>query len=353
MVRWSFFCLFIVLFSACEKPLRLPYITPELHNWPKAYKGVPGLKLHVFNTGTLEVRDKLVYRDGSLQNTASLDILVFVIEHPRYGLILVGTGLNRQIADDAERYLGGFRISLGTLVMAKQQDILSQLKRAKLPGTKVRSIILPDLRLDHAGELASFPAAQPIVTSAEYEAAMNEKDGTLYVSEEYDDVREWRFIDFVGAQPLATFRAHRDLFNDGSVLLIDASGATAGGLAVLVRLPAAPVLLCGNLAWTKEHYFYTRLPGLLFDRDAWWEKVWRLKKFTDLVPELAAFPDHEWAAVEAAKTKDIVLHPFSTEEVAEDSDKKKQSNKPKKEDKDKKQQRPVAQKKTAEQRKER
>src|SRR5215475_2087356 len=98
MARWLLFYLFIVLFSACEKPLRLPYITPELHNWPKAYKGVPGLRLHVFNTGTLEVRDKLVYRDGSLRDTASLDVLVFVIEHPRHGLILVGTGLNRQIA---------------------------------------------------------------------------------------------------------------------------------------------------------------------------------------------------------------------------------------------------------------
>jgi hypothetical protein len=276
------------------------------------------------------VRDKLVYRDGSLLDTGSLDILVFVIEHPRYGLILVGTGLNRKIADDAAHSLGSFRASLGTPVMAKGQDILSQLKRAKLPKEKVRHIILPDLRLDHSGELESFPAVPPLVASAEYAAATDEKDSAFSLSEEYDDVREWRFIDFAGAQPLGTFRAYRDLFSDGSVLLIDASGATAGGLAVLVRLPSAPVLLCGNLAWTKEHYFYTRLPGLLFDRDAWWEKIWRVKKFKDLVPALLILPDHEWTAVEAAKTKDIVLHPFSTGEAVEDSSKEGQEKKPRK-----------------------
>src|SRR5215510_11982310 len=335
MVRWPLLFLLLILVSACEKPLRLPYVTPELHDWPKPYKGVIGLRLHIFNTGTLAVPNKLVYRDGSLLDTVSLDILVFVIEHPRYGLILVGTGLNRKIADGAERYLGAFRTSLGAPRMEKGQDILSQFKRAKLPGEKVRYIILPDLRLDHTGELESFPLAQPIVASAEYEAAMDEQENAFSLSQEYDKVREWRFIDFVGAKPLGTFRMHRDLLGDSSVLLIDVTGATAGGLAVLVRLPTAPVLLCGNLAWTKQQYFYTRLPGLLFDRDAWWEKIWRLKKFKDLVPELAILPDHDWAAVETAKTKDMVLHPFSGGEAREDSSKEESEKKPKKESKNK------------------
>jgi len=115
------------------------------------------------------------------------------------------------------------------------------------------------------------------------------------------------------------------------------AGATAGGVAALVRLPTGPVLLCGNLAWTKEQYLYARFPGLLFDRTAWWEKVWRLKKFKELVPELVVLPDHDWATAESVKEspslsvqrqdkskpvegksqtsprKDIVLHPFAKE----------------------------------------
>lgn len=318
-MRIRFFAFVLLFFSACEKPLRLPYIAPELHDWPQSYKGIKGLRLHVFNTGTVEIPAKLVSQGSSVLDTQELDIMVFVIEHPRQGLILFGTGLNHEIADDPERYLGGFVNSLGSPEMEQGQDIGSQLKKAKLSDKKVRAIILPDLRFDHTGELESFPLAQAIVTSAEQTAATDQQR-RLSLTKEYDNVSKWKTIDFVGAGPLGTFPAHRDLFSDGSVLLLDATGATAGGLAALIRLPAQPVVLCGNLAWTEEHYRYARLPGLLFDRTAWWEKIWRLKKFKDLVPELVVLPDHDWAAVEAAKTKDLVLHPFAAEETEKNKD---------------------------------
>lgn len=306
-------CLLLLLgwLVACEKPLRLPYITPDLHNWPRSYQGVPGLKLHVFHTGALTVPERAVYQDGSVFATRSLDILAFVIVHPRHGLVLFGTGLNRALVKDSAEYLGFFLASFGEPEVKEGQDILSQLQQAKLPRDKVRHIIVTDLRFTHTGELERFPFARVVVTSGEHTAARDADRNELYFPEEYDKVREWRFIDFAGAEPLGTFRAHIDLLGDRSVLLIDAAGATAGGMAVLVRLPTAPALLCGNLAWTKENYFHARLPGFLFDRDAWWEKVWRLKKFKDLVPALVVLPDHDWAAVEAVQTKDIVLHHFS------------------------------------------
>jgi len=303
-------CVFLLVLAACEKPLRLPYILPELHNWPKPYKGVAGMRLHIFTTGKIEFPAKGVYRDSSVRGKRALDILVFAIEHPRHGVILFGTGLNHAIASDSAPYLKGWLATLGKPTMAKEQEITAQLQKAKLAPEKVRHVILPDLRFDHTGEVESFATAQVIVSAAEHLAAIGPDADRFSLSEEYDQVRTWQFVNFTDAAPLGTFQAHRDLFGDGSILLLDVTGATAGGLAVLVRLPTGPVLLCGNLAWTKEQYLYARFPGVLFDRKAWWEKVWRLKKFKDLVPELAVLPDHEWATVEAAKTKDIVLHPF-------------------------------------------
>lgn len=310
--RWLL--LFLLFLSACEQPLRLPYIPPTLHNWPQPYKGVPGLKLHAFHTGTVEVPVRLIYQGGSVFETETLDIVVFAIEHPRQGVILFGAGFNRAIAADADKYLGEVFSALGEASMKTGQDILAQLTGAKLSPEKVRYVIAPDLRFDHAGEIESFPAAKIIVSSAEHTAATDRDGDELYLAKEYDTVRQWQFIDFADAIPLGTFLAHHDLFGDGSVLLIDATGATAGGLAVLVRLPHAPVLLCGNLAWTREHYFYARPPGLLFDRQAWWEKAWRLKKLAELVPELAVFPDHDWEAVVAAKTADVRVHEFAGKE---------------------------------------
>ena len=319
-------CVFLLVLAACEKPLRLPYIPPELHNWPMPYKGVTGLRLHVFNTGKIEFPTKVVYRDGSVRGKQTLDILVFAIEHPRYGIILFGTGLNREIASDSTHPRKGWLATLGKPTMAKEQEITAQLQKAKLAPEKVQHVILPDLRFDHTGEVKSFPTSPVIVSAAEHFAAMGSDTDRFSVSEEYDQVHTWQFVNFIDATPLGTFQAHRDLFGDGSVLLLDVTGATAGGMAVLVRLPSGPVLLCGNLAWTKEQYIYARFPGVLFDRKAWWEKIWRLKKFKELVPELVVLPDHEWATVEAAKTKDIILHPFVSDKKDESkADEKKEA----------------------------
>lgn len=307
----------LILGVACEEPLRLPYIEPILHNWPEQYRGVSGTKLHVFHTGSITVSSRLVYRDGSLPQQHTLDILVFGIEHPKQGLVLVGTGLNRGLAEDAPRYLGPVRSVFGQADMQPGQDILSQLKTAQLSAERVKFVILPDLRLDHTGELESLSQAAVVVTREEHVAALGSSPLGLYMADEFDQVEKWQFVDFSTAPPLGTFAGSHDFFGDGSIELIDVAGATAGGLAVLVRLPERPVLLCGNLAWTHSQARYAWEPGLAFNRALWWEKIWRLKKFKDLVPELLVLPDHDWEAVRKVEAADITVHEFSPTEEDE------------------------------------
>ena len=313
-----FFVLVFVLVVGCAEPLRPPYLTPELQNWPETYEGTPGLGLHVFQTGTLTLPGRLVYEGGSLFTPTELDVLVFVIEHPTQGLILVGTGLNPDIAENSEAYLEPVLAAVGKADLEEGQNIVAQLETARLAVDRVTRILMPDLRPDHAGELEYFSEAVAVVTTAEHAAATEQTGLGAYLSKEYDQVATWEFIDFGQAQPLGMFVDHQDLFGDGSVVLLDATGMTAGGLAVLIRLPSGPVLLCGNLAWTKEQYLYARLPGLVFDRGGWWDKVWRLKKWKELAPELVVLPDHEWKAVEAAVTADMQLHVFEAKEDGED-----------------------------------
>ena len=204
--------------------------------------------------------------------------------------------------------------------MQPGQDILSQLKAAKLSVEKVKFVILPDLRLDHSGELESLSQAAAVVTREEHATALSSSTLGLYMADEFDQVEKWQFVDFSTATPLGTFARSYDLFGDGSIELIDVAGATAGGLAVLVRLSGQPVLLCGNLAWTYSQARYAWPPGLAFRRELWWEKIWRLKKFKDLVPELLILPDHDWDAIRKVEAVDITVHEFSpTEEDEKDT----------------------------------
>lgn len=314
--------LLCVLAAGCQEPLRPPYIKPELENWPETYRGTPGLALHIFQTGSFILPGRVVYEGGSLFTPLTLDVLVFVIQHPKQGLIVFGTGLNRALADtpadEPQTYFETLLSAVGQAQLKDGQDIVSQLDTTKLSAEQVTHIILPDLRPDHAGELEHFAEAVAVVTTAEHAVATGQTGLGAYLPKEYDQVAKWELIDFGQAEPLGMLPRAQDLFGDGSVVLLDATGMTAGGLAVLVRLPSGPVLLCGNLAWTREQYFYTRLPGVTFDRGAWWDKVWRLKKWQELVPDLTVLPDHDWQAVEAAVTEDMQLHRFEGEEDEEE-----------------------------------
>lgn len=317
-IRFGPPCLLLVclLVVGCQEPLRPPYLKPELQNWPETYQGTPGLALHVFQAGKFTLPGRLVYEGGSLFTSLTLDVLVFVIDHPDRGLLLFGTGLNRALADTPadgpQVYLETVLSAVSQAQLADGQNIAAQLEVAQLAA--VTHIIVPDLRPDHAGELEHLSDAVVVVTRAEHTAAIGQTGLAAYLPKEYDQVAKWQFIDFSQAEPLGMFPRAQDLFGDGSVVLLDATGMTAGGLAVLVRLPSGPVLLCGNLAWTKEQYVYTRLPGVAFDRGAWWDKIWRLKKWQELAPALTVLPDHDWQAVQAAVTEDIQLHAFEAED---------------------------------------
>lgn len=296
-----------VLAGGCEDDLRVPYIPPTLANWPQPYRGVAGLKVHVFNTGYVRVPEALVLRGGSLTRKRDLAVPAVLIEHPHQGLVLFNTGLNPKAkeASPAGEWLAAV---LGAEVLPGK-DLASQMHDAGFKPEAVRWIVLANLRSDRTGELESFPKARVVVTKAEHEYAQGGNRG--YDTSTFDDVANWKFIDFASTTGVATFPVHVDLFGDGSCLLLDASGSTPGALALLVRLPQQPLVLADGFAAVEEQVRYAAKPAAAADLDAWWDHIWRLKRFKDLVPDLVVVPGRDLAAVGALHARDIVVHPFA------------------------------------------
>jgi N-acyl homoserine lactone hydrolase len=289
--------------AACEEERRVPYIPPTLANWPQPYHGVAGLKLHVFVTGYLDIAEALVLRGGSLTRVRHLPVPALLIEHPKQGLVLFNTGIGAQPPTPAAS--GGW-LDVLSGVTEHGEGLKTQLQRAGFRPDAVHWVVLSTMRADHTGGVESFPSARVVVAKTEYDYARQAPTG--YVAADFDDVASWKFIDFDAAKPLGTFLAHVDLFGDGSCVLLDASGATPGTLALLLRLPHQPVLLADDLAGVEESLRYAAQPAAVFDMDQWWDHIWRLKRLKDLVPELIVLPGHDVEAARRAPNKDIVFH---------------------------------------------
>ncbi len=295
------------LAGGCEDDLRVPYIPPTLANWPQPYRGVAGLKVHIFNTGYLRVPEALVLRGGSLTRKRDLAVPAVLIEHPQHGLVLFNTGLNPKPKDPAAS--GDWLTALLGAEVLPGNDLVSQMRDAGFKPEAVRWIVMSNLRSDRAGELESFPQARVVVTKIEHDYALRGHRG--YDASTFDDVANWKFIDFASTSAVATFPVHVALFGDDSCLLLDASGSTPGALALLVRLPQQPLLLADGFAAVEEQVRYAEKPAAAADLHDWWNHIWRLKRFKDLVPDLVVVPGRDLTAVGALHTRDIVVHPFA------------------------------------------
>lgn len=289
--------------AACEDPPKVPYIKPDLANWTTPYRGVEGLSLQVFETGKLQLPERLLQEGGQPTRTREIAVPAYALRHPREGWVVINPGL----AAEAEK-LGG----AGSSVLAQMLAIESlpsvtlpeQLSASGIEPNEVRWVLLTSLSAVHAGTLDAFPEATVVVSRAARRHALR---GTR--AERLDAITRWRILEFDGTPPLGTFPHHIDLFDDGSVVAIEAAGAIPGATIFLLRLPDRPVLLAAGLAETDAQVRYAARPGNTHDAARWWQRIWELKRFRDLAPELLVVPGSDVRPLAETTPPLAALHP--------------------------------------------
>jgi N-acyl homoserine lactone hydrolase len=271
------------------------------------------LELHVFETGKLSLPRGFVLQGGSWFERQELPVLAYVVRHPDGRSIVFDTGFNPKVNTDPNRYLGFMVSILGGFAMAEGQDLVSQLREVGIDSTTVSHVVVSHLHFDHAGMVAEFPGAELVVDASELAAAhAATTDASLYNALDYESAASWKSLELDTDQPLATFVAHVDLLGDGSLYVVALPGHTAGGIGLLVRLADGPVLLAADAAPVEESWRYAAMPFWAEDRDAWWETIWRIKRFLQLVPDAAVLGGHDAQALSIEDHRTIIAHPFET-----------------------------------------
>lgn len=289
--------------AACEDPPKVPYIKPDLAHWSTPYRGVDGLALHVFETGALQLPERLLQEGGQPTRTREIAVPAYALRHPREGWLVINPGL----AAEPET-LGG----AGSSVLARMLTFESlpsatlpeQLPAAGIEPGDVRWVLLTSLSAVHAGTLDAFPEATVVVSRAARQHALR---GAR--AERLDAITRWRVLEFENTPPLGTFPHHIDVFEDGSVVAIEAAGAVPGAMVFLLRLPGRPVLLAAGLAETDAQVRYAARPGATYAAAHWWQRIWELKRFRDLEPELVVVPGSDVRPLAETTPPLATLHP--------------------------------------------
>lgn len=275
-----------------------------------AHRQVDGLRIDIFVIGQGSVRGNLLSELKSPESRLTPPLMAALIRHPKEGVILFGAGLPEDMGGLGARRLRGSALS--PFKVASGGDILSRLKAVGIKSKDVKTIILPDLAPQWAGRVGAFPNATLILSSLAWTnpprgaREKNLPDPRAFISEE-----RLKIYDFSRATPYGTFDHGIDLFEDGTIILIDLDGGAAGGIGAWVNLDSGPVLLTGPGAFVYDNIFDAALPDKKFVVDipsfAWNTRAMRLA--SEAAPRLVILPAYDFSTLKISPRPDITLAP--------------------------------------------
>lgn len=248
-------------------------------------------------TGWSHSTEAHTFGDGDAAVEEAIPLPAFLIE--RQGeYTLVDTGLAPSLATEPSRYLGKTVAWLAEgplqrVVIDKNWPLPARLRQMGVDPAKVRRVVLTHAHFDHTGANRAFLDATFVLTPQLLDAG---RHGALlggYWSKDFPAEMKVDLTQFAGTPPFLTFTGSRDLFGDGSVVLVPLPGHDPGHTGVFVRTPKGPVLLLGDAAYSLRNITEMRLPGYLSDDAAEWDTLHRLKRLLEVAPEIRLVPSHD------------------------------------------------------------
>jgi glyoxylase-like metal-dependent hydrolase (beta-lactamase superfamily II) len=252
--------------------------------------------------GTLRALGVGVRREDLIR----IPIVAFLIEHPSAGAILVDTGYHRVVAGgsarERNRNLGPLGYLLGRNIrMRPEQTAAAQLRARGVDPSEIRLIVMTHMHFDHASALADFPGATVLISTQEWKAARARGSTLLgYPTAQLDPRPSYRTIDFHAppAAPHGPFERALDLFGDGSLMLLDTPGHSAGHLSILARLNEREALIAGDAIYTIATLRDGRRPWRADDSKAFEHSLRMLQAYDREHPTALIIPGHDMDAWE-------------------------------------------------------
>ena len=160
----------------------------------------------------------------------------------------------------------------GSNPSAPTVTLLAQLAQIGIKPEQVKFVGISHFHADHTGQLDSLPGAMLLISDREW-AALNATPPMAGAN--VAAFKPW----MGGGGKVEPQAADKDVFGDGTVVILRTPGHTPGHQALLVRLKEkGPVILSGDLVHFRENYESNGVPGFNFDRAQTTASIDRIKQ---------------------------------------------------------------------------
>ena len=144
---------------------------------------------------------------------------------------------------------------------APKKPLVELLAELKLTPSQVRYVGISHHHGDHTGQAAAFPAATLLIGKGDWDMLSASTPPAGMTAEDFNKRRApltpWYAQ---GAKVEALTADKKDVFGDGSVVMLNLPGHTPGHHGLLVRLKSRNVLLSGDATHFHENYAIDGVP---------------------------------------------------------------------------------------------
>ena len=160
----------------------------------------------------------------------------------------------------------------GSVPSATNKPLADLLKQINVNADEVKYVGISHFHADHTGQLGALKNATLLIGKGDW-------DG-ITADPPMGGANAKGFAEWIAEKrKVETQSADKDVFGDGSVMMLRAPGHTPGHSILLVRLKEmGPVLLSGDAVHFLENYDYEGVPGFNFDRAQTIASIQRIKQ---------------------------------------------------------------------------
>jgi N-acyl homoserine lactone hydrolase len=160
---------------------------------------------------------------------------------------------------------------VGTTPTAPKESLVELLAQLKLSPAQVKYVAISHYHGDHTGQAGTLPQSTLLIGKGDWDAVSDPKAAPALSA----PFTSW----ISGGGKVESLTGDRDVFGDGTVVMLNMPGHTPGHHSLLVKLKEmGNVLITGDLAHFHENYDSNGVPTFNTDRAASLASLDRFKK---------------------------------------------------------------------------
>jgi N-acyl homoserine lactone hydrolase len=159
--------------------------------------------------------------------------------------------------------------------VAPKVSLVDLLAKLDVKPEQIKVIGISHYHADHTGQVASFPKATVMIGKGDWDAITAPTPAT---GVNFKPFEGW----IKGENKVEPLTLDKDVFGDGSVIILRTPGHTPGHSSLLVKLPQkGPVIISGDAMHFHENFTAFGVPAFNYDRAQTLASMERLKKIAD------------------------------------------------------------------------